>query len=53
MDQEFEDWLEQVISDSLDVDWTPRTAAKAIIRDMKVNSDMEKVYEALGIEFWH
>ena len=26
-----EDWLEEVISDSLDMDWRPRDAAKAII----------------------
>jgi hypothetical protein len=26
-----EDWLEEVISDSLEMDWRPRDAAKAII----------------------
>lgn len=26
-----EDWLEEVISDSLDVDWRPRDAARAIM----------------------
>jgi hypothetical protein len=30
-----EDWLEEIITDSIDLDWTPRTAAKAIVRAMK------------------
>jgi len=28
-----EDWFEQVISDTIDMDWRPRDAAKAIVRD--------------------
>jgi hypothetical protein len=30
-----EDRLEEIITDSIDLDWTPRTAAKAIVRAMK------------------
>ena len=30
-----EDWLEEVISDSLDMDWRPRDAAKAIVAALK------------------
>jgi hypothetical protein len=30
-----EDWLEEIIADSIDLDWTPRTAARAIVRAMK------------------
>jgi hypothetical protein len=28
------DRLEEIITDSIDLDWTPRTAAKAIVRAM-------------------
>jgi hypothetical protein len=28
------DHLEEIITDSIDLDWTPRTAAKAIVRAM-------------------
>jgi hypothetical protein len=30
-----EDRLEEIITDSIDLDWTPRTAARAIVRAMK------------------
>ena len=30
-----EDRLEEIITDSIDVDWTPRDAARAIVRAMK------------------
>jgi len=30
-----EEWLEEIITDSIDLDWTPRTAARAIVRAMK------------------
>jgi hypothetical protein len=30
-----EDGLEEIITDSIDLDWTPRTAARAIVRAMK------------------
>jgi hypothetical protein len=30
-----EDRLEEIITDSIDLDWTPRYAAKAIVRAMK------------------
>jgi hypothetical protein len=30
-----EERLEEIITDSIDLDWTPRTAAKAIVRSMK------------------
>jgi hypothetical protein len=30
-----EDRLEEIITDSIDLDWTPRDAAKAIVRAMK------------------
>jgi hypothetical protein len=29
-----EDRLEEIITDSIDLDWTPRTAARAIVRAM-------------------
>jgi hypothetical protein len=29
------DRLEEIITDSIDLDWTPRTAARAIVRAMK------------------
>ena len=32
-----EDRLEEIITDSIDLDWTPRTAARAIVRAMKGN----------------
>jgi hypothetical protein len=28
------DRLEEIITDSIDIDWTPRTAARAIVRAM-------------------
>lgn len=28
-----EDWFEEIISDTMDMDWHPRYAAKAIVRD--------------------
>ena len=34
-----EDRLEEIITDSIDLDWTPRTAARAIVRAMKGASD--------------
>jgi hypothetical protein len=30
-----EERLEEIITDSIDLDWTPRTAARAIVRAMK------------------
>jgi hypothetical protein len=30
-----EEWLEEIITDSIDLDWTPRTAARAIVQAMK------------------
>jgi hypothetical protein len=30
-----EDRLTEIITDSIDLDWTPRTAARAIVRAMK------------------
>jgi len=32
--QEIEDWLSDVISDSLEPEWTPRTAAKHILENL-------------------
>ena len=32
--QEVEDWLDEVIGDSIDMDWTSRVGAKAILRAM-------------------
>jgi hypothetical protein len=34
-----EERLEEIITDSIDLDWTPRTAARAIVRAMKGVSD--------------
>jgi hypothetical protein len=34
-----EERLEEIITDSIDLDWTPRTAARAIVRAMKGASD--------------
>lgn len=31
MDDLDEDWFEEVIADSIDMDWTPRIAARAIM----------------------
>jgi hypothetical protein len=33
-----EERLTEIITDSIDLDWTPRTAAKAIVRAMKGTS---------------
>lgn len=33
------DRLEEIITDSIDLDWTPRTAAKAIVRAMGGDHD--------------
>ncbi|WP_298172053.1 hypothetical protein [Novosphingobium sp.] len=34
-EQEIEDWLEEAISDSVDMDWTPRVAARLIMERMR------------------
>jgi hypothetical protein len=34
-----EERLEEIITDSIDLDWTPRDAARAIVRAMKGASD--------------
>jgi hypothetical protein len=34
-----EERLTEIITDSIDLDWTPRTAARAIVRAMKGVSD--------------
>ncbi len=34
-----EERLTEIITDSIDLDWTPRTAARAIVRAMKGASD--------------
>ena len=33
--QDFEDWLENTIADSLEPDWTPRTAAQHILANLE------------------
>lgn len=45
--QEFEDWLEETVSDSLDMDWTPRCAAKLIISRLQDAGRLTTVLEAL------
>lgn len=39
-----EDWFEEIISDSIDMDWRPRDAARAIVRHWESRWYPERVH---------